>query len=232
MFPLSKKTKSCCVVLSHFSRVQLCDPRDSSPPGSSVPMDSPGKNTGMGCHFLLQGIFLTQEWNPCYLDILHWQAGSLPLVPPGKPVLSYIHVEILPHSLRISQFWTLFTQVATSGKGVKRDLWIASVLVCSSCCNKIPLIGWLINSRNFFLTVLEAGSQIKCQQDWVRPPSDLRLLTVSTHGARCWGSLFYKHWCHSQGLQPHELSLPSYYQHLWELKLQHRNLRGTQAFRP
>ena len=31
----------------------LCDPIDSSPPGSPVP-DSPGKNTGVGCHFLLQ----------------------------------------------------------------------------------------------------------------------------------------------------------------------------------
>ena len=28
---------------------------------------SPGKNTGVGCHFLLQGIFLTQGWNPCLL---------------------------------------------------------------------------------------------------------------------------------------------------------------------
>jgi len=32
---------------------------DCSPPGSSV-HDSPGKNTGMGCHTFLQGIFLTQ----------------------------------------------------------------------------------------------------------------------------------------------------------------------------
>ena len=32
----------------------LCDPRDSSPPGSSRPWDSPGKNTRVGCHFLLQ----------------------------------------------------------------------------------------------------------------------------------------------------------------------------------
>ena len=31
----------------------LCDPMDSSLPGSSLPGDSPGKNTGMGCHFLL-----------------------------------------------------------------------------------------------------------------------------------------------------------------------------------
>ena len=37
----------------------LCSPMDCSPPGSSVHGDSPGKNTGVGCHALLQGIFLT-----------------------------------------------------------------------------------------------------------------------------------------------------------------------------
>ena len=46
--------------------------------------DSPSKNTGTGCHFLLQGIFLTQESNPHLLSLLHWQVGSLPLEPPGK----------------------------------------------------------------------------------------------------------------------------------------------------
>ena len=46
------------------------------------PWDSPGNNTGVGCHSLLQGIFLTQGWNPCLLHLLHWQAGSLPLVWP------------------------------------------------------------------------------------------------------------------------------------------------------
>ena len=58
---------------------------DCSPPGSSVHGDSPGKNTRMGCHFLLQGIFPTQESNPRLLCFLHWQARSLPLAPPGKP---------------------------------------------------------------------------------------------------------------------------------------------------
>ena len=32
----------------------LCDPIDGSPPGSPSPWDSLGKNTGVGCHFLLQ----------------------------------------------------------------------------------------------------------------------------------------------------------------------------------
>ena len=42
----------------------LCHPMDCSPPGSSVLGDSPGKNTGVGCHALLQGIFPTQGSNP------------------------------------------------------------------------------------------------------------------------------------------------------------------------
>ena len=62
----------------------LCDPMNCSPPGS-CPWDSPGKNTGMGCHLLLQGIFPTQGSNQRLLGLLHWQAGSLPPVPPGKP---------------------------------------------------------------------------------------------------------------------------------------------------
>ena len=40
------------------------------------PWDFPGNNTGVGCHFLPQGIFLTQGVN---MYLLHWQADSLPL---------------------------------------------------------------------------------------------------------------------------------------------------------
>ena len=46
------------------------------------PWDSPGKNIGVGCHFLLQGIFPTQGSNP---RLLHWQADSLPLSHLGMP---------------------------------------------------------------------------------------------------------------------------------------------------
>ena len=42
----------------------LCNSMDCSPPGSSVYGDSPGKNTGVGCHARLQGIFPTQGSNP------------------------------------------------------------------------------------------------------------------------------------------------------------------------
>ena len=45
-----------------------------------------GKNTEVGCHFPLQGIFQTQRSNTCLLCLLLWQAGSLALAPPGKPI--------------------------------------------------------------------------------------------------------------------------------------------------
>ena len=53
------------------------------------PRDSPGNSTGAGCHDLLQGIFPTQGSNPRLLHLLHSQAGSLPLVLPGKPSILY-----------------------------------------------------------------------------------------------------------------------------------------------
>ena len=40
----------------------------------------------VGCHALLQGIFLTQLLNPHLLCLLHWQVGSLPLVPSGNTI--------------------------------------------------------------------------------------------------------------------------------------------------
>ena len=69
----------------------LCDLMDCSLPGFSVCGDSPGKNTGVDCHTLLQGIFPTQGSNPCLLHLLHWQVCSLPLVPPGMPIYMYIY---------------------------------------------------------------------------------------------------------------------------------------------
>ena len=68
-------------------KVAQCKVKVSNPWQSQVPQptrllcpwDSPGKNTGVGCHFLLQGIFLTQGLNLHLLHLLYWQAHSLPL---------------------------------------------------------------------------------------------------------------------------------------------------------
>ena len=65
-----------------------CGPMDCSLPDSSVH----GKNTKVGCHLVLQGIFSTQWSNPRFLCLPNWQTDSLPL---GSPVYIYIHLYYL-----------------------------------------------------------------------------------------------------------------------------------------
>ena len=73
------KIESCCLV----THVLLCwDTMVCSPPGSSVPGISQARVL-VGCHFLLQGISLTQGSNSC---LLHWQTDSLPLTHKWSPV--------------------------------------------------------------------------------------------------------------------------------------------------
>ena len=61
----------CCLILS-----DSLQPHELWPARLLCPQDSPGTNTGVGYHFLFQGIFLTQESNPCLLQcrwiLYHW----------------------------------------------------------------------------------------------------------------------------------------------------------------
>ena len=57
--------------------------RGPTPVSLLCPWDFPGKYTGVGCHFLLRGIFLTRGLNP---HLSHWQTNSLPLSHLGVPV--------------------------------------------------------------------------------------------------------------------------------------------------
>ena len=66
-------------VVELLSRVQLSDPMGCSTPGSSVHGIFSGKNTGVGCHSLLQGISLTQGLNPYLLHLLHCRLILHPL---------------------------------------------------------------------------------------------------------------------------------------------------------
>ena len=75
----STRIWGCCYC---FSCSVITDPHELQPTRLLCPWDFPGKNTGVGCNFLLQGIFLTQGSN---LSLLHWQAGSLPLSQLASP---------------------------------------------------------------------------------------------------------------------------------------------------
>ena len=84
MNPVSLTCMHVCA-LSRFSRVRLfavlCQWKSSR---LLCPWDSLGKKTGVGCHGH-QGVILTQGSNLCLFHLLHLQAASLWLPPPGKP---------------------------------------------------------------------------------------------------------------------------------------------------
>ena len=63
------------------SCLTLCDPHGLQPPRLFRPGDFPGKSTGVGCHCLLQGIFVTQRSN---LGLLHCRLTLYPLNHQGE----------------------------------------------------------------------------------------------------------------------------------------------------
>ena len=90
--PLTLKDRDFIVLIfvQHLAHCQIRNESESCsvvsdslrPHGLYSPWNSPGQNTGVGSHFLLQGIFPTQGSNP---GVLHCRADSLPAEPPGKP---------------------------------------------------------------------------------------------------------------------------------------------------
>ena len=88
-------------------------------------MDFPGKGTGVGCHFLLQGIFLTQELNP---GLLHCGQALYPLNHQGSPWIK-------PASLEIEGGF-----LTTEPPGKSPDSWFESWLFYKTNCAKIGII--------------------------------------------------------------------------------------------
>ena len=74
--------------------------------------DFPGKNTGVGCYFLLQGIFLTQGSNP---HLLHWLADSLPLSRLGSSCYTSLHSKWQSQQPLCSIFFSQFTTLSLHG---------------------------------------------------------------------------------------------------------------------
>ena len=109
-------SNSACVC-AHWCLI-LCDLMNSSPPGSSAHWILQA-NTGVGCHFLLQGIFPTQGLNPCFLCLLHWQVDSLPLAPPGNPLIQSREQKISYPSASVTKTNMSFPLVNLGVKGFK-----------------------------------------------------------------------------------------------------------------
>ena len=96
--------------------------------------DSTGKNTGVGCCVLLQGIIPTQISNLLLLSFLHWQLGSLPLASPRKPFHSVYECQICQRIAQRSKQWSLQINPKYSVEGLMLKL-------------KLQYFGHLMQSR-------------------------------------------------------------------------------------
>ena len=86
---------------THFTSLW---PQGLEPTRLLCPWDSPGKNTGVGCHFFLQENLPTQGLNP---GLLHLQADSLPTESPGKPISRWQTQVTEPTSILQRNIWYL-----------------------------------------------------------------------------------------------------------------------------
>ena len=130
----------CCLVAKCY---QLFVTSGLQPTRLLCPWDFPGKNTGAGCHFLLQGICLTQGSNP---HLLHWQMGSSLLSRQGSP-LGF--TQSIHNSLQIS-------------KGIKQ-------LMLTTPCPRHMVRPWEYSSVHFSLPVMSDSLQPHGRQH-TRPP--------------------------------------------------------------
>ena len=78
-FPIIHSTVQCSAVHAVSVMSESLWPHGLEPTRFLHPWNSPGKNRGVGCHFLLQGIFLTQGLSLHLFHLLHCQTGSLPV---------------------------------------------------------------------------------------------------------------------------------------------------------
>ena len=129
------------------------------------PWDFPGKNTGVSCHFFLQGIFLIQGSNLHLQCLLHFQANSFPLSHLGNPEMSVLRAK------GVSGRWAIARRIKCA-KEVRTELWSSPLhrLFCSNNNCLLPELRILT----------DLGCMLRCSvmSDALRPegPQPARLL--------------------------------------------------------
>ena len=119
----------------------LCNVMDCGQSGSSVHGNFPGKNTLVGCHFIFQGIFLTQGLNLHLLCLLHWQVilyrlshqgSSQHITEPWSHCWQWFSsVQLLSHVWFFVNSWTAACQVSlsiTNSQSILKLMSIESVM--------------------------------------------------------------------------------------------------------
>ena len=128
-----------------WSRSVMSDslwPHGLQPTRFLCPWDFPGKNTGVGCHFLLQGIFQAQGSNP---GLLHCRQMLYPLSHQGSPYM-YICVCIYTHTHFLFIFFSILFYLRILNAvpyTIQWDLVLYPFSIYNTLCLLIP------NSQSF-----------------------------------------------------------------------------------
>ena len=121
---------SMCM-LSHSVVSSPLWPHGPWPSRLLYPWNFPGKNTGVGCHFLLCGIFPAQELNMC---LLYWRVYPLPLCHLGSPQLSSV------------QFTHSVSPMDCSAPGLPVHHWLQEFTVSLEICKFYKLTSYTVRS--------------------------------------------------------------------------------------
>ena len=92
-----RKEETCCCCCAAAKSLQscptLCDPIDGTPPRLPRPWDSPGKNTGVGCHFLLRCLKVKSEKEVAQSCLT--LSNPMDCSPPGSSVHGIFQARVL-----------------------------------------------------------------------------------------------------------------------------------------
>ena len=144
----------CCALLSHSVMSDSLQPHGLQPTRLLCPWDFPSKNTGVGCYFLLQGIFLTQGWNPAFPALA---LGFFPTKPPGKSrinehsVVNQLYLNKICVKKQISGCLRL--EVRWNVYGI--SFWSDKIILNWDCGNSCTTLQIYQNSLNCMLQISE-----------------------------------------------------------------------------
>ena len=144
------------------------------------PWDFPGKNTGVGCHALLQGIFLIEGLNLYLLHLLGWQAD----VPPGKPVIKYSSYYLWYLYCLLDTFLVSNNEFFSFGESTK--IGEETAVRCMHLLGRPLLNRWgASNSWFCFLTAWETGGPRSRWRAGLVSPEAFLLALLAALGSLC-----------------------------------------------
>ena len=128
----------CRTAAATAKLLQLCEPIDGSPPGSPHPWDSPGKNTGVGCHFLLQCMKVKSQSE--IIQSCPTLSNPMDCSPPGSSVHGIFQARVLEWGANAGHAGSIPASGRSPGEGngntlqysclgnpVGRGTWLATV---------------------------------------------------------------------------------------------------------